>query len=81
MRETKKLGKISSLSKAHKIEEGRFEIGTSLVRLIRAAYWAKRWAETLPSLKTKENFTLVKFFTKNFFSKFSLLRYTLERGL
>ena len=37
---------------------------TGPIQLTRAAQWAKRWADTLPSLQTKENFTLLKYFTK-----------------
>lgn len=67
MGETKELGQIPFLSKACKIEEDRFEIKNNLIQLTRATHWAKRWVEslkTLPSLQIKENFTLVKNFTK-----------------
>ena len=61
---TKEFSQISSLSKVRKIEEGRFEMGIGPVQLIRVAHCAKRWIETLSSLQTKENFTLVKYSTK-----------------
>ena len=61
---TKEFSQIPFLSKVHKIEEGKFEMGISPVQLIRDAHCAKRWIETLSSLQTKENFTLVKYSTK-----------------
>lgn len=67
MGETKDLRQIPSLSKVCKIEEGRFKMGNNSIQLTRATHWAKRRVEsleTLPSLQIKENFPLIKNFTK-----------------